>query len=35
MSGAPAESADKVEEPALDKKVEHLPTRKRGGGNAA
>src|SRR3954468_7061894 len=24
-------AADKVEEPALDKKVEHLPTRKRGG----
>src|SRR5437867_90467 len=27
----PIAAADKVEEPALDKKVEHLPTRKRGG----
>ena len=26
----PAAVADKVEEPAPDKKVEHLPTRKRG-----
>jgi recombination protein RecA len=31
MGGVPR--ADKVEEPAADKKVEHLPTRKRGGGN--
>jgi recombination protein RecA len=28
---APVAVADKAEEPALDKKVEHLPTRKRGG----
>ena len=28
---APVAAADKVEEPSVDKKVEHLPTRKRGG----
>jgi len=33
MGGAPTASAEKVEEPAVDKKVEHLPTRKRGGSN--
>src|SRR3954464_4895652 len=31
VKGAVPVAADKVEEPALDKKVEHLPTRKRGG----
>ncbi len=31
MGGATV-TADKVEEPSADKKVEHLPTRKRGGG---
>jgi recombination protein RecA len=30
MGAVPAVVADKVEEPAPDKKVEHLPTRKRG-----
>jgi recombination protein RecA len=30
-SASPIAAADKVEEPTLDKKVEHLPTRKRGG----
>ena len=29
--GSPVAVADKAEEPAVDKKVEHLPTRKRGG----
>jgi len=28
---SPLAAADKVEEPSVDKKVEHLPTRKRGG----
>jgi len=32
VKGAAPVAVDKVEEPALDKKVEHLPTRKRGGG---
>src|SRR5437870_4921104 len=31
MGAVPGAAADKVEEPAPDKKVEHLPTRKRGG----
>jgi len=30
VGAVPAAVADKVEEPAPDKKVEHLPTRKRG-----
>ncbi|MBV9190540.1 MAG: recombinase RecA [Betaproteobacteria bacterium] len=33
-SGSNAAAADKAEEPAVDKKVEHLPTRKRGGSTA-
>ncbi|HYL87452.1 MAG TPA: recombinase RecA [Burkholderiales bacterium] len=32
MGGVP-KAVDKVEEPSADKKVEHLPTRKRGGSN--
>jgi recombination protein RecA len=31
MGGASPAAADKAEEPSVDKKVEHLPTRKRGG----
>jgi recombination protein RecA len=31
VKGASPAAANKAEEPGLDKKVEHLPTRKRGG----
>jgi recombination protein RecA len=31
MAGGSPAAADKAEEPSVDKKVEHLPTRKRGG----